>query len=158
MNKKFLASYLILTIIYILLPGMVFGAAVQNTNPTGDQSPTLSGNTEVGEVVWVNNVLQVRTRAAGTGTVRSVQLTTGTSNTGIVVNSSGNVGIGLTPSSARLDVSGDVAQNGSVISSMGSWTTIASSTPNWYTLGYISTGRGYGEFLVENILLRSIRL
>ena len=119
MNKKFLTSYLILATIFLLLPSGVFGAAVQNTNPTGDQSPTLSGNVEVGEVVWVNNVLQVRTRANGTGTVRPLQLTTGTSNVGVFINSSGQVGIGTSTLSNALTVVGNILATGSITGTGG---------------------------------------
>ncbi|MCL5114911.1 MAG: hypothetical protein M1604_04035 [Patescibacteria group bacterium] len=47
------------------------------------------------------------------------------------------------------NLNGDIVQDGNFLSSIGAWTTV-STTTNWYTVGYLSGGRGYGEFLVEN--------
>ncbi len=47
------------------------------------------------------------------------------------------------------NLNGDIVQDGNLLSSIGAWTTV-STTTNWYTVGYLSGGRGYGEFLVEN--------
>lgn len=91
-TKNIIKSIHTIVFLFVLLclPSGVFGAAVQNFNPTGDQSPALIGNVEVGEVVWVNNVLQVRTRANGSGSIRPLTLTTG-SNAGLVINTNGTI-------------------------------------------------------------------
>ncbi|MBU2025944.1 tail fiber domain-containing protein, partial [Patescibacteria group bacterium] len=56
---------------------------------------TDAANYELGKLSFNTNVLTLATSAAGSGTVRSVHITTG-ANTGLYVISSGNVGIGTT--------------------------------------------------------------
>ncbi|MEW6617218.1 MAG: hypothetical protein AB1333_02245 [Patescibacteria group bacterium] len=107
MNHRYFVTLLVLGIFAVgnLIPAnFVFGAMYQNLNPTGDQTiAPASANFESGEAVWVNNTFVVRTRAGGTGTLRNLQLTTGTGNVGAVVNSAGNLGIGTASPTARLD-------------------------------------------------------
>jgi|SRR5581483_2391174 len=55
------------------------------------------------QIGYLSNVAKIFAEAAGTGTARNLQLTTG-ANTGIVVDTAGNVGINVSSLSARLTV------------------------------------------------------
>lgn len=89
----------------LLLFGAGFAeAAIYRNYNLGDDNAT---NYEVGEAVWTGNVFQVKTRAGGSGTLRSLQLMTGAS-AGIVIDSGGFVGVGTSTPSEALHVQGNV--------------------------------------------------
>lgn len=81
---------------------LLASAAIYRNYNLGDDNAT---NYEVGEAVWTGNVFQLKTRAGGTGTLRTIQLTTGTGQ-GLVVDSSGEVGIGIASPTALLHIGG----------------------------------------------------
>ncbi len=56
-------------------------------------SYTDGSNYELGKISFNSNVFTISSTAAGTGTTRDIQITTG-ANDGIYLDSTGNVGIG----------------------------------------------------------------
>ncbi len=134
----------------------------------------ISGNSGNGREVGVWDFLNIHGRAAigygnqtaapSNGLAVSGNVGIGTTAPGTNLDVAGNINASIyydrdntnyyvdpaantMPYAANLN--GDIVQDGNLLSSIGAWTTV-STTANWYTVGYLSGGRGYGEFLVEN--------
>lgn len=84
---------------------------------------TDASNYERGVLKWDTNILEVGSEAAGTGTARSVALVTGGSQR-LTVDSSGNVGVGVSPTSAKLTLAQGGAQTGLLFDQNGNGSAI----------------------------------
>ena len=80
-------------------------------------SYTDASNYELGQLSFNSNVMTLSSTALGTGTTRALQIKTG-SNTGMYMDTSGNVGIGTTAPGTTLSVAGS-ANIGSTYALLG---------------------------------------
>jgi cytoskeletal protein CcmA (bactofilin family) len=70
-------------------------------------SYTDASNYELGQLSFASNILTLSSTAAGSGTLRPLQITTG-ANTGLYMDTSDNVGIGTANPQRKLEVNGSI--------------------------------------------------
>lgn len=96
---------------------------------------TDASNYERATIGWSSNVLEIGTQAAGTGTVRNISII------------GGNVGIGQTSPSAKLDVVGDIEVNSNV--NLNSEATTLATTTKTQVASFTASSFRSGKLIVQ---------